>query len=78
MLNDVKSRSAGNRDPVCGMVAKEEFKYEFKGKIFYFCSDLCKNEFQNSPDKYLKRRRTSEGTKKKGKKDCLFLYGNWN
>ena len=73
MLNDVKSRSAGNRDPVCGMVAKEEFKYEFKGKIFYFCSDLCKNEFQNSPDKYLKRRRTSEGTDKiKGRKIAYF------
>lgn len=53
-----------DRDPVCGMIAKEEFKYEFKGKIFYFCSDLCKNEFQNSPDKYLKRRRTSDGADK--------------
>lgn len=42
------------KDPVCGMIAKEEFKYEFKGKIFYFCSNLCKNEFKNSPDKYLK------------------------
>src|SRR3972149_7950313 len=64
MLNDVKSRSAGNRDPVCGMVAKEEFKYEFKGKIFYFCSDLCKNEFQNYPEKYLKQIRTVEITNK--------------
>ncbi|MBK7381037.1 MAG: alpha-glucan family phosphorylase [Ignavibacteriales bacterium] len=47
------------KDPVCGMIAKEEFKYEFKGKIFYFCSNLCKNEFKNSPDKYLKHRHTS-------------------
>ncbi len=53
-----------DRDPVCGMTAKEEFKYEFKGKKFYFCSNLCKNEFQNSPDKYLKRGRTSEGIDK--------------
>ena len=48
-----------DRDPVCGMIAKEEFKYEFKGKIFYFCSNLCKNEFKNSPDKYLKHRHRS-------------------
>lgn len=53
-----------DRDPVCGMIAKEEFKYEFKGKIFYFCSNLCKNEFRNSPDKYLKRSRRSEGIEK--------------
>lgn len=45
-----------DRDPVCGMIAKEELKYEFKGMIFYFCSNFCKNEFQNSPDKYLKYR----------------------
>lgn len=42
------------KDPVCGMIAKEEFKYEFKGEAYYFCSNLCKNEFKNSPDKYLK------------------------
>ena len=42
------------KDPVCGMIAKEEFKYEFKGEAYYFFSNLCKNEFKNSPDKYLK------------------------
>jgi len=44
------------KDLVCGMTAKEEFKLEYKGRIFYFCSNLCKNEFQNSPDQYLKHR----------------------
>jgi starch phosphorylase len=44
----------GNKDPVCGMIAKEEFRYDYKGQIFYFCSDLCKNKFMDSPENYLK------------------------
>jgi starch phosphorylase len=42
------------KDPVCGMLGNKELKYEYKGKIFYFCSDLCTNEFENSPDRYLR------------------------
>lgn len=44
------------KDPVCGMIGKEKFKYEHKDEVFYFCSDLCKNEFSNSPDKYLTKK----------------------
>lgn len=44
----------GNKDPVCGMTAKEEFRYDYKGQIFYFCSDLCKKKFVDSPENYLK------------------------
>ncbi|MHC4686639.1 MAG: alpha-glucan family phosphorylase [Planctomycetota bacterium] len=44
----------GNKDPICGMMAKEEFRYDYKGQIFYFCSDLCKNKFVDSPESYLK------------------------
>ncbi len=54
------------KDPVCGMLAKEGLKYEFRGEVFYFCSDFCKNEFQKSPEKYLSERRIPsilEGTK---------------
>ncbi len=43
------------KDTVCGMIGKEEFIYEHKGEVFYFCSNLCKNEFLNSPEKYLKQ-----------------------
>ncbi len=50
------------RDLVCGMIAKAEFNYEFNGETFYFCSDLCRNEFRNSPVKYLKPTRSSEFT----------------
>ncbi|NIO21217.1 MAG: alpha-glucan family phosphorylase, partial [Candidatus Aenigmarchaeota archaeon] len=28
--------------------------YDYKGQIFYFCSDLCKNKFVDSPESYLK------------------------
>ena len=44
------------RDLVCGMIAKEGFKYEYKGEVFCFCSEFCKNEFQKFPDKYLKQK----------------------
>jgi starch phosphorylase len=47
------------KDPICGMTAKEEFKYEYKGEVFYFCSNLCKDEFQNSPEKFLRQKHTS-------------------
>lgn len=40
------------KDPVCGMMPKEEFKAEYKCQIFYFCSDFCKTAFLNSPEKY--------------------------
>ncbi len=45
-----------SRDPVCGMIAREEFRYEYKGEVFYFCSSLCRDEFKNSPEKYLKQK----------------------
>ncbi len=44
------------KDPICGMIAREEFKYEYKGEVFYFCSLLCRDEFKNSPEKYLKQK----------------------
>jgi starch phosphorylase len=47
------------KDPVCGMLAKEGFKYEHKGRIFYFCSSFCKDEFHKSPEKYLKQRQST-------------------
>ncbi|MCX8161567.1 MAG: YHS domain-containing protein [Nitrososphaerota archaeon] len=43
------------RDPVCGMNIDEKttrFKSEYKGKIYYFCSKLCKDAFDRDPAKY--------------------------
>ncbi len=53
------------KDPVCGMTAKEEFKYKYKSKVFCFCSSLCKDEFQNSPEKYLKQHTIFEEEKER-------------
>ena len=58
MLNEEKSGSTGIQDPVCGMEIKDIFKAEktdYKGKIYYFCSNDCKNKFQQSSEKYLKK-----------------------
>jgi YHS domain-containing protein len=42
-------------DPVCGMVVKEEnsLNFEYKGKIYYFCSEFCYEKFKKDPEKYL-------------------------
>jgi len=28
-------------------------QYEYKGKVYYFCSQGCKTAFEKSPEKYL-------------------------
>lgn len=43
-------------DPVCGMQIEESKaagKSEYKGQTFYFCSAVCKTEFDNEPQKYV-------------------------
>jgi P-type Cu+ transporter len=45
-------------DPVCGMEIKETIKAEatvYKGKSYYFCSTLCKIQFEQNPEKYVKK-----------------------
>lgn len=44
------------KDPVCGMMVKEEeevAKSEYRGKTYYFCSNHCKMEFDKNPEKYV-------------------------
>jgi YHS domain-containing protein len=44
-------------DPVCGMdvdPAKAVHKTAYKGKVHYFCSSMCKAEFEKNPEHYLK------------------------
>jgi 3-oxoadipate enol-lactonase len=46
------------KDPVCGMDVdpkKAVSKSEYQGKTYYFCSMGCKKEFDQSPEKYLKK-----------------------
>ena len=50
------------KDPVCGMEVDEKTapaKYEYNGKIYYFCAPGCKVAFQKNPEKYLGHERKS-------------------
>lgn len=44
-------------DPVCGMeidAEKSIYKVVYKGKVYHFCSSVCKEEFEKNPEYYLK------------------------
>ncbi|MFH1283807.1 MAG: FAD-dependent oxidoreductase [bacterium] len=41
------------RDSICGMeVEKEDFSYEFEGKVYLFCSEGCLEKFKASPKEF--------------------------
>ncbi|MBC7219546.1 MAG: YHS domain-containing protein [Hadesarchaea archaeon] len=45
------------KDPVCGMFVDEKkakFKSEFGGKVYFFCSARCKDNFDREPERYIK------------------------
>jgi YHS domain-containing protein len=41
-------------DPVCGMLINpaDALRLEYHGKTYYFCSHLCRREFEDRPDEY--------------------------
>ena len=42
-------------DPVCGMSVEQEkagANYEFGGRMYYFCANGCRAEFEQQPEKY--------------------------
>jgi len=46
------------KDPVCGMDVKDTSNAEsceHKGKTYYFCSNLCKIQFEQNPEKYIQK-----------------------
>ena len=46
------------RDPVCGMELNEENaeeRSEYQGEVFYFCSDACRNKFDEDPARFIER-----------------------
>ena len=53
-------------DPVCGMTVDEnsaEATSTYKGKTYYFCSEDCKEIFDEQPEEYAKQAATtSAGT----------------
>jgi Cu+-exporting ATPase len=44
-----------DRDPVCGNPVQEsaDLRSEFEGQYYYFCSEDCKQEFDDDPERYL-------------------------
>jgi len=43
-------------DPVCGMEIEEEdaaASRTYKGKTYYFCSQACRDEFDEDPESYI-------------------------
>ena len=45
------------KDPVCNMDVTDTKKApseEYKGKVYYFCSEHCKNAFKKDPASYIK------------------------
>ena len=45
-------------DPVCGMelnVENAEERSEYAGRTYYFCSDACRNKFDENPARYADR-----------------------
>lgn len=44
------------RDPVCEMGVDEEkakYKTMYMGKTYYFCCAMCKEKFEENPNKYI-------------------------
>jgi len=47
-------------DPVCGMEVTAdtaEATTEYLGQIYYFCSEDCKNTFEQDPEQYAEQSR---------------------
>jgi len=43
------------KDPICGMAVNEKiakYKSDYKGKTYYFCSQICKTKFDKDPSKF--------------------------
>lgn len=46
---------ASQRDPVCGMQVSEQnaaAKSQYQGETYYFCSQDCKEQFDQNPQQY--------------------------
>ena len=41
--------TGGFEDPVCGMQGSNKITAEHKGRVYKFCSDFCRQQFQKNP-----------------------------
>ena len=59
-------------DPVCGMsvrVADAVAATENGGRMYFFCSRVCKDEFDNDPERYVADDATAEDDRRDGDDD---------
>ncbi len=44
------------KDPICKMGVNESsrFRSEYNGKTYFFCSEICKQNFDKKPEDYAK------------------------
>lgn len=54
--NGAFSQSTEAEDPVCKMIVKPpaEGHLEYRGKLYYFCSIVCRETFEKGPGEYVK------------------------
>lgn len=53
-----KEKTVCTVDPVCNMdleAVHSKYMYDFEDVTYYFCSELCKEEFARQPEKYVKK-----------------------
>ena len=46
------------KDPVCGMLIEQSgavARSDFEGTTYYFCSEECKRDFDQNPERYLEK-----------------------
>lgn len=57
MLPILQQKSAGVRDPVCGMLVEPQQaagSFDYQGQTYYFCSQGCAAKFQADPERYVR------------------------
>ena len=52
------------RDPVCNMEVDEQSaagRSQYRGQTYYFCTESCKDEFDQNPEMYVDQGEQSAG-----------------
>ena len=59
-MTNTTHRSKEAVDPVCGMRAdssRAPLAFDARGRVYYFCSNTCRDEFQKNPERYAIKRK---------------------
>lgn len=58
-MNQLNTNNTGNhKDPVCGMGVSSEsnnINSVWNNDTYYFCGEYCREEFEKTPEAYLKK-----------------------